>query len=194
MPSVTDILTTNILIPTSGSPSKLPNNVVAEKLEKAMSTDIIADLKDTESTYIKVNGGTSQKIIGVQSISEFGMDRQNEQKLYGDYVVNLPGNITYSDVVITHVFTRDKFFLDWLKTGINQCGVSKADIEIVVNIENKNNEKMVFTLYDAFPVKWELSKWLATEIGAANSVDVLMENVTITYSKVDFKLQKQPNN
>ena len=194
MPGITDILTTNILMPTSGNPSKLPNNVVAEKLEKAMNTDIIADLKDTESTYIKVNGGTSQKIIGVQSISEFGMDRENEQKLTGDYVINLPGRITYSDVVITHVFTRDKFFLDWLKTGVNQCGVSKADIEIVVNIENKNSEKMIFTLYDAFPVKWELSRWLAVEVGSANSVDVLMENVTITYSKVDFKLQKQPNN
>ena len=191
MPSVTDILTTNILMPTSGSPGKLPENDAAKILGQVRTTDLAADLKNTEDTYIKVNGGTSQKIIGVQSISEFGMDRENEQRLIGDYVVNLPGRITYSNVVITHVFTREKFFLDWLTNGINQCGISKADIEIVVNIENKQGEKMVFTLYDAFPVKWELAKWLEAEVGDGSRIEALMEVVTLTYSRVDFKLQKQ---
>lgn len=192
--SVKDLLTTTVLMPASDSlvsSNSLPVNKVAEELSKVSISKWDPDLKNIESAYIKVNSGSSQKIIMIQALSEFGMTRQNEQQQMGDYVVNLPGPITYSDVKITHVFTRDKFFLDWLNNGVNQAGVSRADIEIIINVKNDNKMCMVFTLYDAFPVKWEFAKWLTTEVGTGNAVDVVCENVTLTFSKVDFRLQQQ---
>ena len=191
MSSATDYINNTILIPNKDglvSSSPLPENSVAADLAKVKESKW--NINDIEDTWIKVNGGASKKITGIQRISEFGMSRENQQQRMGDYVINLPGRIEYDDVTISHLFTRDDFFLDWITNGINKGGVSRADIEIHIDVKNEDNQEMVFTLCDAFPVKWDLMKKL-TVTHTESDEDVLCEDVTLAYSKITFKKQKK---
>lgn len=189
---MTSPLNNTILIPThdslvSGKP--LPANPVAEELSHVQQAKWNPDLKNIEEVYIKVNGGAAQKVILVQSLSGFVMTRENEQRKVGDYVVNLPGPVSYSDIIIRHVFTREKFFLDWLTNSTAQRGVSRADVEIHINLKDGSNQKMVFTLQDAFPIKWELQDALQSEVGAGEGVPLLYEEITLAFSKVTFAMK-----
>lgn len=191
--SVLNVLNNTILIPTGGSLTPLPKSTVADDLAKVDFEKIKWKSDNPQTTYIKVNDGASQKIITVQRIGEFGMTRENEQRRAGgnsEYVVNLPGRVTYTDVTFFHLFTRDKFFLDWLTTGALKNGVARADVEIHVTAVDKNNREMVFTLYDAFPTKWEIRQMESN----VRDIAIMEEEVTLTYSKIGFALQELSSN
>ena len=187
--SITDLLTTTILMPTGGSLTELPASNISSDIAVVSKSMFYAsgNISKVENTYIKVSGNNEVKIIKLQGIAGFTMTRENTQKRSGgasDYVVNLPGPISYSDVTLVHPFTRDKFFLDWLKNGHMLGGAYRANIEIhVIPIGDK---EMVFTLEDAFPVSWNIVKMAASDQPA-----VLTELVTIAFSKLVFKQQNK---
>lgn len=172
----------------------LPENKVTEALaaeNKLHNNRTNYSLSKDISVVVK-SGENSQKFIDIQSISGMGMDREYEVKYSGGngaYAVNLPGRMTYQDVTITHLFTRDTFFLKWLRNGAMKGGASRADIEIRVKDSWKiggnilDFRTMTFTLHDAFPIKWELSEALNKNA----SEKLIMENVTLAYSRMTFK-------
>lgn len=183
------ILNNTILIPTGGSMTSLPTNKIGSELGAVNYDEIDYKIQNPQTVYLKVKDQQSVKLMSVQSIDGLEMKRENSQQRAGgspDYVVNLPGNISYSEVTITHIFTRDTYFLDWLKNGCLNNGVARADIEIYINAFDKNNKQIVLTLYDAFPTRWEIRK-----MGVPNimSRPVATEWITFCFSKVHFALQ-----
>ena len=186
MVSVDSTLTNTILIPNhdglvEGHP--LPAYDIAGKIGEAADPDSYPD--KNFAAFLKINDKESIRMIGVQEITGLGMERTNEQKSVatGDYVINLPGPVKYSNIKIKHIFTRDKFFLDWLTNGISKGGSARADIEIKLSTSGK--KRLVFTLYDAFPVGWSL-----TNLDAGNSEVAVMEEVELTFSGIYFKSEQ----
>ena len=175
-------------------PSMILSRVVLPQfcmvIKTAMTTDapesiVKLHLKPTDTSdvvYEKLNAG-------VQEIQGFSMERENEQRpsMNGDYIINLPGVVKYNTLRIKHIFTREKFFLDWMMNGVTKGGVSRADIEIV--LQTALNKRLIFTLYDAFPVSWRV-----TDLTVGISSDVMLEMVDFVYSSVSFKAEAAPAN
>ncbi len=188
--SIADLLTTTILMPSGGSMTELPASNIGADIGKVVKSDWEkkgTNIGNVEDTYITVSGKSSVLIKKIQGITGFSMTRENQQRHTGgisDYVVNLPGMVSYSDVTLAHTFTRDKFFLDWLKNGYLIGGVYRANIEI--HILPLGTTEMVFTLEDAFPVSWDIVR-----MEVNNNSDPLMELVTLTYSKLTFTKQNK---
>lgn len=183
MANAANIFNNTILIPYHDSlvdSHQLTAYNIAEKLTEIQN--VVPNKETHVSSFIKMKDGNSVRLIAVQEISGFGMERENEQQPGNshDYVINLPGQVKYSDIKISHIFTRETFFLDWLTNGITQGGVSKADMEI--HIYPLTQKELIFTLYDAFPVGWTLGK-----LDIANADTLLVEEVDLTYSQVTFK-------
>lgn len=183
MSALTDIFTSTILIPTSdGLPGANPLTAydVADKLEtvnklEAKSTKFFYNL------YLKISDKESENIIELQDVTGFGMSRDNQTRPGSDhdYVVNLPGPVTYSDIRLQHLYTNDKFFLNWLKNGVTSGGASRADMEL--HFVLPTGRTIVFTLQDAFPTGWY--------IGPLNvkGTDALVETITITFSGLSYQ-------
>ena len=187
---VKSILNNTILIPTGGNLTSLPANTVGADLSNVDYESIDYRIENPQTVYIKVKDQKSVKLISVQSIDGLEMKRENSQQRAGgspDYVINLPGNVSYSEVTMRHIFTRDTYFLDWLKNGCLNNGVARADIEIYINAFDTDNKQMVLTLYDAFPTKWEIR-----QMGFPNlmSRPVATEWITFCFSKIHVALQK----
>ncbi len=184
-----NILNNTILVPSHDSlvnSHQLPAYNAASKFEGINSSDLTSDHFSCDA-YIKIKDASAVKMIAVQEISGFGMERENEQRVNtgGDYVTNLPGTIKYSDITLKHLYTNDSFFLDWLTNGVSQGGSARADIELHFKLSVKSGigkKHIVFTLYDAFPVSWSIGQMSMT--GGKN----LTEVVTITFSWVDYKV------
>ena len=179
-------LTNTILIPNHDGlvdGHQLPSYDITGKLGELQALDGYSD--KNFAVYLKINEKSSIRLIGVQDITGFGMERTYEQKpvATGDYVINLPGPVKYSDVTIRHIFTRDKFFLDWLTNGVSKGGCARADIEIIVTTSRE--KQMIFTLYDAFPVEWKL-----VNLEAGKTDAPIIEEVKLTFSGISFKSEK----
>lgn len=185
MPSVKDILTTNILIPSSdGLPDANPLEPfdVTAKLEAANKLS----LNKTNFTYdifLKINDNQSEKFIRIQQASGFGMNREIDTKPGNaqDYVINLPGPVTYNDIRLRHLYTNDRFFLNWLNNGVTSGGSTRLDIELHFTLPTKKS--VVFTLYDAFPIAWSIGP---LDVEGKNE---LTELVTITFSELSFQMK-----
>ena len=183
MPSVKDILTTNILMPSSdGLPAANPldDYDISSKVETLNQFEI----KRTNFAYeifLKISDNQSEKFIRVQEVTGFGMDRQYDSipSSSHDYVINLPGPVTYNDIRLKHLFTNDKFFLNWLNDGVTSGGASRLDMELHFTLPTE--KKVVLTLQDAFPIAWS--------IGPLNvqSEESLVELVTITFSGLAYQ-------
>ena len=183
MPSIKDILTTNILIPSSdGLPqaNPLPASNTTSKLEatnklKPDGTSFSYGL------FLKISDNQAEKFIQVQSVTGFGMDRENEARPSSnyDYIINLPGPVNYKDLRMMHLYTNDKFFLDRLTNGVTYGGASRVDMELHFILPTAKH--IVFTLQDAFPVGWMMGP--LTNKGE----DALIETVTITYSNLSYQ-------
>ena len=187
---IKSILTNTILIPTGGSMTSLPTNKVGAELAAVDYESIDYKIQNPQTVYIKVKDQESVKLISVQSIEGLEMKRENTQVRAGgspDYVINLPGNVSYPEVTMTHLFTRDTYFLDWLKNGSLNNGIARADIEIYINAFDNVQKQIVLTLCDAFPTKWEIR-----QMGVPNilSRPVMTEWITFCFSKMNFALQK----
>ena len=195
MASAANILNNTILIPTGGNLTDLPKNTVGTEINaynQAYNDRKVAyDSGNPQTVYLKVKGENASKMVMVQSSANFGMSREYTQQRCGgnsEYVVNLPGNVKYSDVMFSFVFMRDTYFLDWLTNGHLVNGVTRADIEIHVGAKNKDtNERMILTLRDAFPISWHLN--YVKLYKKAEDNQVLLEFVTFSYSSVDFSVQ-----
>ncbi len=136
----------------------------------------------------------------VQSISGMGMSRENEQQpdTQQSQTTNLPGQASYDDISISLTYTKSSFFLTWLTNGVTEGGAFRSDIEIHVSHSKKSGESTelyVITLHDAFPVKWSLSTLDSTVTGEnGEKIDLLTEDVTLTYSYLDISLPKSNSN
>ena len=185
-----NILNNTILVPYHDSlvdGHQLPQTDLTGQLGKLADPATSSD--KNIAAYIRVNDRGSVRMVGVQEIQGFSMERENEQRpsMNGDYIINLPGVVKYSTLRIKHIFTRERFFLDWLMNGVTKGGVSRADIEIVVQTALK--KRLIFTLYDAFPVSWRV-----TDLTVGISSDVMLEIVDFVYSSVSFKAEAAPEN
>ena len=185
-----NIINNTILVPYHDSlvdSHQLPEYDLTGELGKVADPTTSSD--NNVAAYIKVNDRNSVRIIGVQEIQGFSMERENEQRpsMNGDYIINLPGVVKYNTLRIKHILTREKFFLDWMMNGVTKGGVSRADIEIV--LQTALNKRLIFTLYDAFPVSWRV-----TDLTVGISSDVMLEMVDFVYSSVSFKAEAAPAN
>ena len=195
MASAANILNNTILIPTGGNLTNLPNNTLGTEVNafnKAYTDKKVSyDIENPQTVELKVNSESAVKIVMLQGSANFGMSREYTQQRCGgnnDYVVNLPGNVTYSDVTFVFVYLRDTYFLDWITNGCLVNGMTRADLEITVGAENiETKEKMILTLRDAFPVSWNLG-YLKLYKNAADN-HTLYEMVTFSYSRVDFTVK-----
>ncbi len=185
MPSIKDILTTNILMPsTDGLPAANPLEPydISNKLE-AVNQLTVNRTNFTYDIFLKLTDNQSEKFIRVQEVSGFGMERENEPRPSSnyDYVTNLPGPVSYNDIRMKHLFTNDRFFLNWLNDGVTSGGASRLDMEL--HFKLPTDKTIVFTLYDAFPIAWS--------IGPLNvqGEDQLIELVTITYSGLAYQMK-----
>ena len=78
--------------------------------------------------------------------------------------------------------------------GAEQGGVQKADIEVKVG---PDNDHMVYTLRDAFPIGWHLGTLSVNAEGLVTNKEtmtytidadqLLVENVSIAYGRLDYK-------
>lgn len=183
-----------ILIPASDSlvsNNPLPEYNAAKKLEAVNSESITTDHFEY-AAHIKIKEGESVKLIAVQEVTGFGMERENNQmpNSTGNYLINLPGQVKYSDIHISHLYTNDSFFLDWLENGVTKGGASRVDMEIhfwlpvgkSLAFGAKGKKHFVFTLYDAFPVSWEI------ETLSITGGKTLIEKVAVTFSMMNYKV------
>lgn len=193
--SILDTLINNtVLIPYHDSlvdSNQLPSFDAAKKLEAINNEEIHEDHFEY-GAYIKLKDGASVKMIAVQDVNDFGMTRENNQtpNTTGTYLINLPGPVKYSDVIFAHVYTNDSFFLDWVENGVSQGGSARIDMEMhfwlpcgkkQADMTHKKKH-VIFTLYDAFPIKWEIR-----EMSLAGG-KVLTERVTVTFSTLDYQV------
>ena len=193
--SILDTLTNNtVLIPYHDSlvdSNQLPEYDVAKKLE-TVNTEKISTDHFEYAAYIKLTDGSSVKLIAIQEVTGFGMERENNQmpNSTGNYTINLPGPMKYSDITIKHLYTNDSFFLDWLENGVAKGGAARVDMELhfwlpvtkSLAFGAGGKKHIVFTLYDAFPVNWEIE-----DLSIAGG-KTLIERVTVTFSRMDYKV------
>lgn len=192
-------LTNTILIPASdgNASSSLAETTIVSDIEKFSNNF----QKKSEvlgyqfSVYIK-SGDKSVKAAYCQDIKHLGVSRTVEQKRTGGndaYTVNLPGGLTTEVVTFVHLVTDNEVFLNWLINGLNYGGIQMADIEVRVGDEN---DYMVYTLRDAFPIKWNFGTMSINLNGIAtnDSVvtyslkqgDVIVEYMDLVYGKLDY--------
>ena len=193
--SVLDTITNNtILIPYHDSlvdSNPLPAYDVAKKLETVNAEKISTDHFEY-AAYIKLKDGASVKLIAIQEVLGFGMERENKQmpNSTGNYTINLPGPMKYTDITIKHLYTSDSFFLDWVENGVMKGGSARVDMELhfwlpvtkSLALGAAGKKHIAFTLYDAFPINWELED-LSIAGGKA-----LFERVIVTFSRMDYKV------
>lgn len=193
--SILDTLTNNtILIPYHDSlvdSNQLQPFDAAKKLESVNQEHFTTDHFDY-AAYIKIKDGESVKLIAVQDVTGFGMERENTQmpNTAGNYTINLPGPVKYTDIKISHLYTNDSFFLDWVENGVTQGGSARVDMEMhfwlpvgkSLGFGSQEKKHYVFTLYDAFPVSWEIGELSIT------GGKVMTESVTVTFSMMNYKV------
>ena len=142
------------------------------------------------SDNVSANGTYCQEIRGLSITREPQKMRSGGEALYE---VVLPGMISYSEVTLFNVYSNSTAFLNWLFNGARQGGAMLADVSISVG--DKENGYIVYTLRDAFPIKWELgnlsvispdevTRILQTSVYAG---EFPLEQVTIVYGKLEYE-------
>ncbi len=200
MSSITDILTTNILMPTSGSPSKITDTTIVSDLEKYKTGTSKTPSVQFNNYQIRLtsNGKTTDTIY-CQKVYGLSVSRAAEKKSTGGnalYEVKLPGKISYSEVTFDHLYTNSTTFLDWLINGASNGGALFADIEIKVG--DSKNGWVVYTLRDAFPVRWRMGNIKIIAIDEINKFksnqtkdgEIPLEQVTVAYGRLDYSTEK----
>ncbi len=206
--SFTDLLNTtvnnSILVPThfgevgsNVSAAALGKSIASinTRLESAVEKDWSLDC----NFKVKIKYGAEvTELTSVTYVSTFGMSRSVEKLQYGDYTVNLPGVVSYNDVMIKCNYTMNSGILDWLMAGVDQGASHTVNliIETVTNTVTKTlfktvttpNSTMVLTLLDA-----KLTQWHLMDSGGSNSLDAksdseacLTENLTFSYSGIEI--------
>ena len=114
-----------------------------------------------------------------------------------DYVVKLPGALQYESVILVNLYTDNEIFLDWMLNGTDQGGIKKIDIEIRIGTDSNY---VVYTLRDAFPVEWNFGTMSVNPSGlvlgretltySIKAGEILVENLTLDYGKLEYKTVK----
>lgn len=151
------------------------------------------------SFKVKIKYGAEvTELNSVTYISTFGMNRTVEKLQYGDYTVNLPGSVSYNDVMIKCNYTMNSGILDWLMAGVDQGAshtvnliietVTKTVTKTLFKTVTNTKSTMVLTLLDA-----KLTQWHLMDSGGSNSLDgisgsasCLTENLTFSYSGIEL--------
>lgn len=197
--SIADILNNTILIPTSGSPESLPDATIGADLQKYNKSNDKPPLTTNSFRVFLNTGGSSIPMKYCEGIQLLEVKRQADQRRTGgngDYVVKLPGQMEYSPVVFYHFYCDNDVFMNWLINGTDHGGIQKANIEIKVGREMKH---MVYTLRDAFPIRWMLGTMSIDTSGLITQREtvtykisedqILVENLTVAYSKMEFDIE-----
>ena len=210
-----DLVTTTILVPfhdglTSGDSNKLPDIGIVDKIDKYNTGNakkmavLNRDFEVSLITTDKNNNTTTTHVGFCQSIMGLSVSRDVEKRSAGGeylYQMKLPGYISYNEVVLSHLYTNSSVFLDWMFNGAEQGGALYADIEIKVGKSKKSDGSykvgdVVYTLRDAFPIKWRLGNISVFNIDivtkrkgmSVKSGDIPLEEITLVYGRLDHKV------
>ena len=143
------------------------------------------------SNNVSAEGTYCQEIRGLSVRRDAQKMRSGGEALYE---VVLPGMVAYEEVQLFNVYSNSTAFLNWLFNGARQGGAMLADLSISVGDEE--NGYIIYTLRDAFPVKWELgnlavitpdevTRILGTAVMAG---EFPLEQLTIVYSKMEYTM------
>ena len=199
MASVDTTLTNTILIPASDglASNSLAGTTVVSDLEK-FNTNFEKKstiLGNQFKVYIK-SGDKNVHAAFCESVNRLEIHRNVQAQRVGGndaYTAALPGSLTYGPVIFVHLVTENEAFLNWLINGLNYGGIQKADIEIRVG---DDDDYMVYTLRDAFPIKWDFGTMGVNLEGLVLNKEVitytlkkgemLVENLEVVYGKIEY--------
>ncbi len=200
MAGIDTLLNNTILIPSMDplvASNPLPDSPIGKKVQEFNTNfDEQETVNSSQFQVYFVSGGKSVLAGMCENIEGLSVSRQVETKKSGgngDYTVKVPGAVSYSVVKFDHFYSDSDVFMNWLINGADWGGIQKADIEIHVGHEGN---KMVYTLRDAFPIKWNLGKMSVNAEGLVTRKEtltytisedqILAENVSIAYGRLDY--------
>ncbi len=194
-------LTNTILVPSldslvSGHP--LTDTNVGKNVRSFNARFEDEERVESKQFQVYINSGSKSVLAGLcEDVKNLLVKRNTDMKRSGGngtYIVKLPGAISYKEVTFTHFYCDNDVFMNWLINGSNWGGVQKADIEIRVGAQGQT---MVYTLRDAFPIAWHLGTMSINAEGLVTNAEtvsytisedqLMVENVTIAYSRLDYK-------
>ncbi len=140
--------------------------------------------------------GDCQKVAGL-SVSR----KMDSMPIGGEvlYEMKVPGNLSYGEVTLSHLYTNSTVFLNWLinakkdgdTDGTNQGAALLADFEITVGGAG-GKKGVVYVLRDAFPVSWRMgyvnvvsNEWISNMTSQSGG-EISLEEVTLVYSQLTF--------
>ncbi len=199
-------LTNTILIPSLDSlvsGHQLANTNVGKNVRTFNNKFEDEERVESRQFQVFINSGSKSVLAGLcEDVKNLSVKRNTDTKISGgngSYIVKLPGAISYHAVTFTHFYCDNDVFMNWLINGSGWGGVQKADIEIRVGAQGKN---MVYTLRDAFPTAWHLGTMSINPEGLVTNTEtvsytlsedqIMVENVTIAYSRLDYKHEIMP--
>ncbi len=200
--SVLDTITNNtILMPyhdslVSGNP--LPETPIGKKVQEFNNGFENSQYAESKQFQLFITSGEKSVPAGLcGAVEGLIVSRQVEEKRSGgngEYLVKLPGPLSFGAVMIRHMYCENDLFMNWMINGANRGGIQKADIELRIGSEN---DYMVYTLRDAFPIEWHLGTFTVdlegkyrsreTVLYTIDADQLLIENVRIVYGKMDYK-------
>lgn len=194
------VLNNTILIPASdGIPQSHPLTETTVVKDSAKFSSNYEKRGAIQANIFKIRlnqGGKSTDIGFCEAIDGLTVKRKVEKKRVGgnaEYLVKLPGPLEYSEISFTNIMTDNGLFLEWVVNGANFGGVQRADIEILVGTDD---DCVVYTLRDAFPVSWTLGTMKVDPQGLVlpntgpisfpfKNNEIPMSTLKIVYSKLD---------
>ncbi|MBQ6510321.1 MAG: phage tail protein [Flexilinea sp.] len=200
--SVLDTLTNNtILMPTMDSlvsSNPLPDTPVGKKVQEYNKGFEEKRKVEAKQFELFIVSGEKSVLAGFcEQVEGLSVKRNVDEKRSGgngEYLVKLPGALSFGVVKLSHLYCENDLFLNWMINGAEQGGVQKADIEVKVG---PDNDHMVYTLRDAFPIGWHLGTLSVNAEGLVTNKEtmtytidadqLLVENVSIAYGRLDYK-------
>ena len=200
--SILDTITNNtILMPYHDSlvdSNPLPESPIGKKVQGFNNRfDGTQRVEARQFQLFIVSGGKSVPAGYCEAVEGMAVSRQVEEKRSGgngEYLVKLPGPLSFGVMTIRHLYCDNDLFMNWMINGVNQGGIQRADLEIQVG---PDDDHMIYTLRDAFPVEWRLGTFNLDLEGQFRSRETLLytisedqlliENVKIAYGRMDHK-------
>ena len=200
--SVLDTLTNNtILMPYHDSlvdSNPLPEVPIAKKIQEFNNNFEGSQYAESKQFQLYIASGGKSVPVGLcGAVEGLIVTRQVEEIRSGgngQYLVKLPGPLSFGNVMIRHMYCDNDLFMNWMINGVNQGGIQRADVELRLGTED---DYMVYTLRDAFPVEWHLGTFSVDLEGKFRSRETLLytidadqllvENVRIAYGRIDYE-------
>lgn len=204
MSALDTIINNTILVPASDSlvsGNPLADTEVGKKVrEYNNGFETSQKIEARQFQLFIVSGGKSVPAGLCEQVEGLNVTRKVDMKRsggHGDYLVKLPGALSFGTVKLSHLYCDNDLFLNWMINGADWGGIQKADIEIQVGPDDNH---MVYTLRDAFPIEWHLGTLSINTEGLVtnketlsytiDSDQLLVENVHIAYGRLDYKRGK----